>query len=281
MSICSVLSVLDLLEIADAFLVDQFGTIHDGRAPYPGAIEALREVRRAGKKVILLSNSGRRSADNLLRLRELGFTPDCFDASISSGEVAWSLLRDKPPAFLTEKCRVLLFARSQSRDVLEGFDVELVERAEEADLVLIAGSEADRFGYDALWKPMEIAVKRGVPAICTNPDRVMMAGGRLHPGAGTFAQAYREAGGSVRFFGKPYADLYRAAFELISGIAHSRVVGVGDSLEHDIAGAAALGCRTLLVRGGILADLDLAQLHEEIRRVGHNPDFITPRFAPD
>lgn len=276
----SIESVLDLKDVADAFLIDQFGTIHDGEGPYPQAADALRELRRAGKKVILLSNSGRRSIDNLQRLRKIGFAPDCFDASVCSGEVAWQSLRGEPLLCLKRHCRVLLLARSRSLDILEGFDVELVERADEADLVVIAGSEVDQVGYQVLWQRMRPAAEKGVPAICTNPDRIMIANGRLHPGAGALAQAYVESGGSVRFFGKPHADVYQAAFDLIPTVARSRVVGVGDSIEHDIAGAAAQGCQTLLIRGGILATLESEQLQKEMRRIGYRPSYIAPLFAP-
>ncbi|RUW87363.1 TIGR01459 family HAD-type hydrolase, partial [Mesorhizobium sp. M8A.F.Ca.ET.023.01.1.1] len=34
------------------FLLDQFGVLHDGQAPYPGAAEALSTLKRAGKTVV-------------------------------------------------------------------------------------------------------------------------------------------------------------------------------------------------------------------------------------
>ncbi|TFZ33930.1 TIGR01459 family HAD-type hydrolase, partial [Pseudomonas syringae] len=57
----------------DAFLVDQYGVLRDGRGPYPGAAETLVRLKQAGKRVIVLSNSGKRSTENDRRLAELGF----------------------------------------------------------------------------------------------------------------------------------------------------------------------------------------------------------------
>ncbi len=279
MTIRAISGLAALADAANAFLIDQFGTIHDGETPYPGAIETLRTLRAAGKRVILLSNSGRRASNNIHRLAAMGITADCFDASLCSGEVAWQVLRAAPPAYLRRRCRVLLFARDPALDILEGFDIAPVETAEEADLVMIAGSEADRHGYDALWSRMAPAATRGVPAICTNPDRLMLAGGRLHPGAGALAEAYQAAGGTVRWFGKPHADVYDAALALLPGVPHARIFGVGDSLEHDIAGAVAAGCRGLLVRTGIIDGLDDAALRVEMRRFSTLPDAVAPRFA--
>ncbi len=268
-----------LMDEADAFLIDQFGTIHDGAKPYPGAVDTLKRLRAAGKLVILMSNSGRREQNNNRRLAAMGIGPECYDASLCSGEVGWAALRADPPEALRRHCRVLLFARDPALDILEGFDIETVEDGGAADLVMIAGSETDRYGYDALWARMAPAVLRGIPAICTNPDRLMLADGALHPGAGALAEAYRVAGGTVRWFGKPHPKLYQAAFLLLPGMPHARIFGVGDSIEHDVAGAAAQGCRTLLVRTGILADADDAGLRAEAVRFGARPDAISSRFV--
>lgn len=269
----------DLLGRADAFLIDQFGTIHDGEASYPGAIDTLRAMRAAGKKVILLSNSGRRATNNVQRLEAMGIGSDCFDASLCSGEVAWQVLRADPPAPLRRRCRIMLFARDPALDILEGFEIEAVDDADDADLVMIAGSETDRHGYEGLWSRMAPAAARGVPAICTNPDRLMLAGGRLHAGAGALAEAYHMAGGRVHWFGKPHPDVYKAAFALLPTIARHRIMGVGDSLEHDIAGAAAMGCPGLLIRTGIIADLDEMALEAELLRHAAQPSAIAARFT--
>lgn len=268
-----------LMESADAFLIDQFGTIHDGEAPYPGAIEALKALRAKGKRVVLLSNSGRRAKTSERRLAALGFTRDCYDASLSSGEIGWRALRADPPQPLRQSCRVLLFARSRSLDILEGFAVETTEDPAAADLVMIAGSEADRHGYAALWRRLQPCAARAVPAVCTNPDRIMIVGGALYPGAGQLAKDYHDAGGPVRWYGKPYADIYDAARELLPGIPRQRIFAVGDSIENDIAGAVGMGCRSVLVRTGILAAASKEDLESEMIRCAAWPDAILPSFA--
>jgi HAD superfamily hydrolase (TIGR01459 family) len=267
-----------LCEDADAFLIDQFGTIHDGEHPYPGAIDTLRAIRHAGKRIILLSNSGRRAPNNNARLEAMGITPDCYDASLCSGEVGWAALHEDPLPCLQRHCRVLLLARDPALDILEGFDIEPVDTVAQADLIMLAGSQTDRFGYDALWARIHPGIARGVPLVCTNPDRLMLAGGALHPGAGTLAEAYREAGGQVRWYGKPHPKLYRAAFALLPGVSRVRMFGVGDSIEHDIAGAAARGCASVLVRTGIIASADDAAVEAEMVRWSCRPSAVAARF---
>ena len=46
----------------DGFILDLWGVIHDGVAPYPGAVDVLKRLRAAGKPAVLLSNAPRRSA---------------------------------------------------------------------------------------------------------------------------------------------------------------------------------------------------------------------------
>jgi ribonucleotide monophosphatase NagD (HAD superfamily) len=51
----------------DVMLIDQWGVIHDGGdAPYPGAVECMRELQRLGKHIVLLSNSSKRKAGSLV-----------------------------------------------------------------------------------------------------------------------------------------------------------------------------------------------------------------------
>lgn len=64
-----------LTEEYDAFLLDQFGVIHDGKTAYDGAVEAVRSVQRAGKKIVIISNSSRRRGDTIAKLVRMGFGP--------------------------------------------------------------------------------------------------------------------------------------------------------------------------------------------------------------
>ncbi len=67
----------DLASRYRGFIVDQWGVLHDGGAPYPDALEGLAELRAAGKRVVLLSNSGKRAAVNRQRLAGSASPPIC------------------------------------------------------------------------------------------------------------------------------------------------------------------------------------------------------------
>jgi ribonucleotide monophosphatase NagD (HAD superfamily) len=60
--------------------------------------------------------------------------------------------------------------------------------------------------------------------------------------------------GLVHLMGKPDPVIYQAAMARLGGLDPSRVLAIGDSLEHDVAGAQAAGIDTLFIMGGIHAE---------------------------
>jgi HAD superfamily hydrolase (TIGR01459 family) len=274
-----------ILDEADAFLLDQFGTLHDGATLYPGVADGMAALRAAGKRLIILSNSGKRSGPNIARLSRIGLPPDRYDGFLSSGEVAWQLLAERTHPALAGARRCLVLSRGSEAEALTGLDLERTEDSATADLVLLLGSEADRIGLDAYRDRLAPAARRGVLCLCGNPDRAMvLADGGLAPAAGRIAELYAEMGGPVLWIGKPGAVIYEAAFAMLRPMLGGlvdlpRVWAVGDSIEHDVAGAAAQGCRSLLVMTGLMADQSEAGLAEDIARWGAVPDAVIPAFA--
>ncbi len=253
----------------DAYLVDQFGVLHDGETAYPGAIEALARLKEGGGRIALVSNSGRRARSNVERLTRLGFAPDSYDAFVTSGEVAWGMLRAGAIP-MPAGGRVLQLSRGEDSSALDGLDLTTTESAEDCDLVLIAGSEAERISLAAYRARLAPAALRGVPALCTNPDFVMLTSEGPRFGAGEIARTYEALGGDVTWIGKPFAPIYETALQALGNPAPSRTLCIGDSLDHDIAGGQGVGARTLLVTGGIPLN--------EAAPSSVAPDFIADMF---
>ena len=130
-----------------------------------------------------------------------------------------------------------------------------------------------------------ITRERGLPLICTNPDLVSLDGPRRTPGPGAFASTYEEAGGLVRWVGKPWPLIYETALARLAMPA-DRIVAVGDSLEHDVRGAAGAGIDSALVLSGVHTDLvrDRPGWETIIGRVlaagAPHPRWVLERFAP-
>lgn len=261
-----------------AFLVDQFGTLHDGTAAYPGAAAALLRMRRAGKRVVLLSNSGRQTAPNARRLAGMGIGAEAYDLLLTSGEVARRLLAADALPVARGVRRCLLLERPGDGSALDGLGLTPVG-PEAADLVVIAGSEGERHSLDWYAGLLADPARRGVPALCLNPDRTMLTPSGLAFGAARIAELYQGLGGQVTWIGKPYPAIYEMALATLGDVPASDVAGVGDSVEHDVAGARAAGCGAWLVRTGIIAGWSDAAIEAECAHCGVMPDGVVEAFA--
>jgi hypothetical protein len=104
----------DVSELYDAFLIDQWGgkkvadpqfkkvpsspnnvcplhsVLHDGRHAYPGAVECFDELARAGKRLILLSNSSKRKVAS----SRWGAWGGIAKGTIAAHKMTWCCIQD-------------------------------------------------------------------------------------------------------------------------------------------------------------------------------------------
>jgi HAD superfamily hydrolase (TIGR01459 family) len=245
-----------LREIADCFdhvLLDQWGALHEGKALFPAARDCVLALHAAGKRVLILSNSGKRAADNLSRLDRMGLAPDAYDGVVTSGEVTWQGLRDgtrAPFAGLGRRC--LLIARGNDRSVIDGLDLAVVEDADQADFILLAGLDDAAADLEAWRRVLTNAAARNLPMLCANPDLTMFGpGSGLLPAPGALARSYEQLGGRVAYLGKPHRPIFEAALAALGDPAPARVLMIGDSLDHDVLGGRDAGILTLLITAGV------------------------------
>jgi HAD superfamily hydrolase (TIGR01459 family) len=246
----------DIAADFDGMIIDQFGVLHDGTRLYPGALEVMVRLAAAGVKVVIVTNSGKRSAANVQRIVKMGLPREQFIDCISSGEVAYQSLTVK---------RAFIIGRRG--DTYEFDGIEAVDDLGDAEVLLILGSNAPETSledYRALLKGVTL------PCICCNPDRWMLTPQGLQPAPGAIATLYEEMGGKVTWIGKPYPGIYQAALKLMGNAG--RVLCIGDSAEHDVAGGKNAGLATLLVQQGV---------SEGVKEAAVNPlpDFLLEQFV--
>jgi HAD superfamily hydrolase (TIGR01459 family) len=263
-----------------AVFFDQYGVLHDGRNPYPGARAALAALKSHGVKVVILSNSGRSAAANAERMATLGFEPALYDFLVTSGDVARTLLkRGRFPALLEPGARCFVISTGGDDELASALGIAPTADSGAADLIIIAGSQADKVSLEEYGTMLTPAAQRGTPCICTNPDKLMLTASGNAPGAGRIAKIYQELGGDVTWIGKPFSEIYYSAANL-SGVEDRRaILCVGDSLEHDIVGAHMFGALAALVRTGLLTGVSDRELSAEIGRHGVAPDFVIENLA--
>ncbi|MGC1179402.1 MAG: TIGR01459 family HAD-type hydrolase [Methyloceanibacter sp.] len=233
-----------------AWLVDIWGVMHNGVRAYAPAVEATRRFREQGGIVVLLSNSPRPSEGLQNQLRSLGVADQCYDATVSSGDLTRHELAQRAGA------RVFHLGPERDLPIFVGLDVTRVEPSE-AELVVCTGlfdDEVETPGdYDALLSEL---AERQLPMLCANPDHMVERGHRLVYCAGALAQIYAELGGSVIYAGKPYAPIYHLAVETVAELAgrtlaRGEILAIGDGVHTDMAGAASFGLDAVFVASGL------------------------------
>jgi len=268
----------DLADQFDAFFIDQFGVLMDASGPYPFAIDAIKRLSEYNKPIVLLSNSGKRAIENCERLERLGFDLNLFTAVITSGEVAYWTIKNKIEDGNFIKPKIYLISRDSDTSPVNGLSCKIAKNTDEADYLIIAGSESDTKSlsyYTSLLEPM---ANKGVPAFCTNPDLVMLTPNGTSFGAGLIAKEYEEMGGSITWFGKPHPLIYKFALNKIPNIEPQKVLCIGDSVEHDIRGSFNANCSSALVKTGIAATKKEEKLINSLN-FSDTPNFIIPAFS--
>ena len=268
----------DLADQFDAFFIDQFGVLMDASGPYPFAIDAVKRLSEYGKPIVLLSNSGKRAEKNCDRLERLGFDLNLFTSAITSGEVAYWTIKNKFEGSVFIQPKIYLISRDADTSPIDGLSCKIAKNTDEADYLIIAGSESDRKPLSYYTSILEPMANKGVPAFCTNPDLVMLTPNGTSFGAGLIAKEYEEMGGSVTWFGKPHPLIYKFALNKIPKIKPHNVLCIGDSVEHDIKGSFNANCSSALVKTGIAATEKEEELINSLN-FPDTPNFIIPAFS--
>src|SRR5437764_8913606 len=271
----------------DGFILDLWGVVHDGVAPFPGVLDCMGRLIEAGKRVVLLSNAPRRSDDVVRRIAAIGVPEGLYQGVMSSGEEAWQhLARRDEPFYAALGRRVLHIGSERDLEIREGLGLDFVETPEEADFILNTGP-AEWEDTIADYAPvLRGARERDLPMVCANPDLVVIHDGRPALCAGALAEQYQAIGGRVRWHGKPHPSVYDSCIELLGIADRRRLLAIGDSLRTDIAGAANAGIDSLLIAGGVHAAefyadgrLDLDRVAAATRESGAKPIGVAERFV--
>ena len=266
-----------LADVADAYeviLLDAYGVLNVGEVAIPGAPERVAALRRAGKRVLVVSNSaGYPKRVMMARYARLGF--DFADREVvSSRETLLARLMSEPFrrwGLMLDPRHGLEEFGALAADFLED-DPAAYDRV---DGFLLVGSDVWTEARQTLLEATLQARPR--PVLVGNPDIAAPREAGLSREPGHFAHRLADRTGIVpEFLGKPFPAIYELALgRLPRRPDPSRVLMVGDTLHTDILGGRRMGFSTALVTDhGALAGADA---DAAIAVSGIRPDFVIRR----
>lgn len=241
-----------------ALLIDMDGVLWVGQQPLPGVRPFFEFLRTRQIRFILVSNNATRRADyTVQRMQTMGVEIPAENV-LTSADATPRWLAGKMPGVK----RAYVVGEDALLDALRESGIDSVP--ENADVV-IAGLDRN-LTYEKL-KRATLEIRRGAKFIATNTDRTLPTEEGLTPGAGSIVAALAAATDvEPLVIGKPGRPMFDLALEM-AGTMVTETAMLGDRLDTDIDGAAAIGLTTLMVLTGVSTRAEAANNK-------YKPDFI-------
>lgn len=263
-------SLNDISNLVSAFVFDAFGVLNVGETLIDGANHRLSELRAQSKHIRVLTNAasyGRTEA--VKKFDRLGLELDPSEIITS---------RDAALNALTPLTWGVIAAREDSLTDIQHEIIRLGENASAYDFVdgfLFLSSSAWSLKNQEI---LETSLKRCArPVLIANADLVAPRENGFSLEPGYFGHLLLDAGiNDIRFFGKPFPEVYRLAEKSLTYLEPHDIAMCGDTLHTDILGAAARNWLTVLVtKDGMFSGHDTQAFCEES---GIFPDWRVERI---
>jgi len=247
-------SLREIADSFDLFLFDAYGVFWEGSRFYTGSLETMRELMRAGKTVMVISNSTQMSENMVQSYAKRGMFPErdynflltsgeVLREHLSAGDISFETCRNPLKYYVIGQPHGKAFANTKYQQVvnmeeadfiycgvpfLYAEDVAKYAKYKDMFLPVINRETEGRSVWDTMTavpfvETVDKAVALGLPALNANPDFTAKEGHPLVPDLesvfvvrnGTLAEMFRQRGAEVLEYGKPHANIYDYAFKLL------------------------------------------------------------------
>ena len=223
----------------DTFVIDLWGVMHNGILLNDKAIKAVDELLKLSKKIVFLSNAPRPAKIVKEFLKKLKMEEKYLKNIMTSGEAAMHAINNK-------RFGKYFFHLGPSKDQSLYQNVkDCKTQLDNSDFILCTGL-LDRYEDNLEYHKFFLKKCLSKKLICTNPDLIVHRGEKTEYCAGAVAKIFEELGGTVVYFGKPYAEIYKICFN-----TKEKVLAIGDNLRTDIKGANNLNIDSIFITNGV------------------------------
>jgi HAD superfamily hydrolase (TIGR01457 family) len=233
----------------DAVLFDLDGVVYRGDEPIASAPATIESLRNLGTPVVFLTNNSSRTPELVAaQLSAMGVKARPEEI-VTSGRATAAMLEEEGGAGSS----AFVIGEAGVREALRAVGIILLDgEPARSDLVVVGWDRS--VDYSKL-RTASLLVERGARLIGTNADASYPAPDGLWPGAGAILAAVTTTTGALpTIAGKPARPMFEAAARMVSA---TRPLVVGDRLDTDIAGAAAMGWDSMLVLSGASTPSDV------------------------
>lgn len=244
------------------FIFDLDGTVYLDEDIIDGAVEAIRELKNRGDKVVFLTNKSISTRlDYVNKLKRLGIDAT-LDQVINSNYITARYLKDH----LKTGESVLVIGEQPLFEELIEMGISITDNEKQAKYVVLGWDR--KFTYDKINKAFQAWLNQA-KIIATNPDRSCPINGGEIPDCGAMIGALEGATGKPieAVTGKPSKLMAEYVVSKVLNMKPSDCYIVGDRLETDIKMGNENGLNSVLVLTGITKS-------EMIQESNYQPSFI-------
>lgn len=242
----------------DAALLDLDGTIYEGGAAIPNALEGLTE---AALPMVFITNNASRAPQTVAdQLNELGYDVHADDV-MTSAQAAIEMAAE----VIEPGSNVLVLGAESFKQLAREAGYTIVDSADDNPAAVFQG-----LNREMTWKQMSeaaLAVSRGARYLVSNLDTTLPSERGFLVGNGSVAAAISTTTGVAPLSaGKPKPPMFIKAAERVGA---KKPLAIGDRLDTDIAGGNAAKIDTFMVVTGVSTHMDVVAAPPE-----HRPTLI-------
>lgn len=244
------------------FIFDLDGTIYVDDDVISGVVEAIKELRDRGDKVVFLTNKSIANRNDYVdKLTRLGIEVNLNEV-INSNYITAHYLKSE----MVDGESVFVIGENPLFNELLEQNIKMAEVPEKASYVVLGWDR--KFTYDKLNSAFQ-AWRNGAKIIATNPDRTCPVKGGEVPDCGAMIGALEGATGVpiTMITGKPSSMMAEYVLDNVLSMKAEDCYMVGDRLETDIKMAKEAGIQSVLVMTGITTP-------EMLRETDYQPDYV-------
>lgn len=242
----------------DAALLDLDGTIYEGGAAIPNALEGLTE---AALPMVFITNNASRAPQTVAdQLNELGYDVHAEDV-MTSAQAAIEMAAE----VIEPGSNVFVLGAESFKQLAREAGYTVVDSADDNPAAVFQG-----LNREMTWKQMSeaaLAVSRGAHYLVSNLDTTLPSERGFLVGNGSVAAAISTTTGVAPLSaGKPKPPMFIKAAERLGA---KSPLAIGDRLDTDIAGGNAAKVDTFMVVTGVSTHMDVVAAPPE-----HRPTLI-------
>ena len=239
----------------DLYAIDLWGVMYDGLNVFEKAANCVEALLKLKKQVVFISNSPRPNRILHDKLDSLHFVFEDLRI-ITSGDFFLNQTYNSSNMKNFFDSTIFIVGASISHDLIAAGTFRVVTELDKADYIIVLGSNAYNKGeankFDNI---LERAIDMKIPCLCPNPDIIAPYSDTIIYTPGAYAKRYKEMGGAVYYYGKPYQEFYNFALNQYE-TPKEKVLAIGDTVETDLLGAKNFGIDSLFIKSSTSTVID-------------------------